>query len=574
MIQVWMQWFEESSSEESPPDDKDDEDSDLEEDVVMQSDHDSSSEQEAGPSDLDNEQSDATSSNHFYMGKDKKTKWRKTTPNVHVRTRAHNIIIHLPGPKGAARNAKSVTECFNLMLDDAIIRIISTCTNIYIDEIRTKFERERDCRKTDEREIRAFIGILYLIGVLRSSRKNLHKIWDNSKGSGVEICYLAMSEKRFRFLVRCVRFDDIRDRNQRKEIDKMAPIRELFERFLVNFQNYFIASEYLTVDEQLLAFRGRCSFKQYIPSKPARYGLKMFALVDVKSGYTFNLELYVGTQPEGPYKLKNTGEEIVLRLVEPVANSNRNITGDNWFTSLSLVRRLLHEKRLTYVGTIRKNKAELPKEFLPNKSTEVYTSIFGFQEDCTLVSYCPKRNKSVILVSSMHHDDALDADTADAKKPEIITLYNNTKYAVDRLDQLCEKYNVARNTRRHPMVVFYDLLNISAINSLCIYKANNPNKNIKRSDYIEEVAWELIKPQIEYRSTIKQISPELRRRARVLLGIPNEVNQLPRPPPNTIRRCSLCDRKRDRSTRKVCAKCRQFACKDHLVEICTECMSD
>jgi len=169
MIQVWMQWFEESSSEESPPDDKDDEDSDLEEDVVMESDHDSSSEQEAGPSDLDNEQSDATSSNHFYMGKDKKTKWRKSTPNVHVRTRAHNIIIHLPGPKGAASNAKSVTECFNLMLDDAIIRIISTCTNIYIDEIRTKFERERDCRKTDEREIRAFIGILYLIGVLRSS---------------------------------------------------------------------------------------------------------------------------------------------------------------------------------------------------------------------------------------------------------------------------------------------------------------------------------------------------------------------------------------------------------------------
>jgi hypothetical protein len=50
-----------------------------------------------------------------------------------------------------------------------------------------------------------------------------------------------------------------------------------------------------------LAVRGRCGFKQYIPSKPAKYGIKMFALVDAKT-YKFNLETYVGTQPEGPYK--------------------------------------------------------------------------------------------------------------------------------------------------------------------------------------------------------------------------------------------------------------------------------
>lgn len=80
-----------------------------------------------------------------------------------------------------------------------------------------------------------------------------------------------MSEKRFRFLVRCIRFDDINNRNERREL---APIREVFEYFIANFQNNFIASEYLTVDEQLLAFRGRCSFKQYIPSKPAKYRLK------------------------------------------------------------------------------------------------------------------------------------------------------------------------------------------------------------------------------------------------------------------------------------------------------------
>ena len=44
------------------------------------------------------------------------------------------------------------------------------------------------------------------------------------------------------------------------------------------------------------------------------------------------------------------------------------------------------------------------------------------------------------------------------------------------------------------MVVFYDLLNISGINACCVYKANNPEEKVLRSDFIEKVAWELIKP--------------------------------------------------------------------------------
>jgi CO dehydrogenase/acetyl-CoA synthase gamma subunit (corrinoid Fe-S protein) len=32
------------------------------------------------------------------------------------------------------------------------------------------------------------------------------------------------------------------------------------------------------------------------------------------------------------------------------------------------------------------------------------------------------------------------------KKLEMITFYNKTKIGVDLVDQLCEKYNVARNT--------------------------------------------------------------------------------------------------------------------------------
>lgn len=48
------------------------------------------------------------------------------------------------------------------------------------------------------------------------------------------------------------------------------------------FQDNVIPSEYLAIDEQLLAFKKRWSFKQYIPSKQAKYGVKVFSIVDVK----------------------------------------------------------------------------------------------------------------------------------------------------------------------------------------------------------------------------------------------------------------------------------------------------
>ena len=43
----------------------------------------------------------------------------------------------------------------------------------------------------------------------------------------------------------------------------------------------------ITVDEQLVPFRGRCSFIQYMPSKPDKYGIKIFWACDSETAYPF-----------------------------------------------------------------------------------------------------------------------------------------------------------------------------------------------------------------------------------------------------------------------------------------------
>jgi len=61
----------------------------------------------------------------------------------------------------------------------------------------------------------------------------------------------------------------------------------------------------LTVDEELVTCRGRCPFKQYIPSQQRRYGLKLWILSDSKSSYVYNVETYIGKKP-------NVGREVNL----------------------------------------------------------------------------------------------------------------------------------------------------------------------------------------------------------------------------------------------------------------------
>ncbi|KFM59493.1 PiggyBac transposable element-derived protein 4, partial [Stegodyphus mimosarum] len=415
---------------------------------------------------------------YCFMGKDKKTKWSKEKPKTDVRTPAHNIITKLPGNIGKAKYVQTPNESWELLLSEQMLLKVVSYTNIYIASISDNFQRERDARYTNLIEIRAFVGLLYFGGVHKSSHVNVRDLWATD-GTGLEIFHKTMSYKRFLFLSRCLRFDDIGTRVIRKQSDKLAPIREFFEDFVNNCQKYYTVGEFITIDEKLEAFRGRCSFRQYIPNKPAKYGIKVFALVDARTFYTWNLEIYPGLQPQGPYCVKNTPDEIVKRLCQNLYGSGRNITTDNWYTSYNLAKDLL-KKKITIVGTIRKNKRELPAEFVSGKNREVFSSIFGFQKDTTLVSYVPKKNKCVNLLSTMHHDNAIDNETGECKKPEIVTFYNLTKGAVDVVDEMSASYSTSRISKRWPMAVFFSVLNTAAINArILILSSKNPPKSYK-----------------------------------------------------------------------------------------------
>ena len=153
----------------------------------------------------------------------------------------------------------------------------------------------------------------------------------------------------------------------------------------------------MCIDEELYGFRGACKFKQYIPSKPRRYGLKYWCLVDVETAVLLEINIYVGKKNKEDKNETGIGEKAVLDLISNYFETDRILTTDNFFTSVGLAKKLWI-KNLKLVGTIRANKTEIPEIFLKSKNKEVNSSMFGFNEYLTLVSYVPKKNKSVRLI--------------------------------------------------------------------------------------------------------------------------------------------------------------------------------
>lgn len=116
-------------------------------------------------------------------------------------------------------------------------------------------------------------------------------------------------------------------------------------------------------------------------------------LVDTVTFYVYNIYIYHGKGSDG---IGLTAEEkkfeiptqSVVRLTKCVEGTNRNLTADNWFTSMELVE-ILRQRGLTYLGTMKKNKREIPPEFQPNRQREVGSCLYGFTKDYTIVSYVP-----------------------------------------------------------------------------------------------------------------------------------------------------------------------------------------
>lgn len=100
---------------------------------------------------------------------------------------------------------------------------------------------------------------------------------------------MRMSGKKFRFIIRCMTFDNKDTTEIRSEIDKLATVRELITFFIENCEkHYHPLPSWPKCDHRRNV--ACISFRQYILSKPNKYGIKIFCLSEAKLYHTANID--------------------------------------------------------------------------------------------------------------------------------------------------------------------------------------------------------------------------------------------------------------------------------------------
>ena len=121
----------------------------------------------------------------------------------------------------------------------------------------------------------------------------------------------------------------------------------------------YIPGSVVTIDETMVPWEGRFSFKQYIPGKAHKYGVKIYKLA-ATNGYTWNYVIYTGQQD--PMAGLGHTQTVVMHLLDDLEGCYRTVVADNFFTSIPLAKCLLeHDTYL--IGTLRSNRAGSGSEF-------------------------------------------------------------------------------------------------------------------------------------------------------------------------------------------------------------------
>ena len=149
-----------------------------------------------------------------------------------------NVSKKRPGSISAARDAKDPLAAWNLFLSPEILSKVAEHTNNKIVQFRQRFasvlfpDNENASKytwykETDQKELHAFLGLMYFRAVLKLNLFTRQTIWYHE--SSHDLFAATMSQKQFTFLSRMISFDDNTTRTNWSKHDKYAAFREFFK---------------------------------------------------------------------------------------------------------------------------------------------------------------------------------------------------------------------------------------------------------------------------------------------------------------------------------------------------------
>ncbi|KAJ1208182.1 hypothetical protein NDU88_003568 [Pleurodeles waltl] len=190
---------------------------------------------------------------------------------------------------------------FELFMDNIFLEEIVEQTNLYAEQyLRDNADRLRPYSRatrwipTNLEELKKLLCLTFLMGLIR--KPSLSSYWSTSPFMATAIFPAIMSRNRYELLLRMLHFVDnaLALPQDHTDSDCFFKIRPVVDHLVDRFSEIYVPGKEISVEESLVLFKGRLVFRQYIPSKRAQYGIKMYMLSESSTAYVYNFRVYTG----------------------------------------------------------------------------------------------------------------------------------------------------------------------------------------------------------------------------------------------------------------------------------------
>lgn len=463
--------------------------------------------------------------------------------------------------------SSSELDCFLIFFSEHIVTLIVDETNKYAEYLKDNSTAEQSRLKrwknTNLGEIYRFFAINLLMPQVKKHKINDY--WSKDFLLATPAFGQIMSRDRFLLLLRALHFVDLHDSINKK--DSLRKIRPIVDHMKQTFKRSFGPFENICIDESLLLFKGRIFFKQYIPSKRHRFGIKFFLLCDSETGYVLDFIIYTGatTEINTGFEEEGLGKsgQIVLTLMETYLGKGHTLFLDNWYTSPVLFQ-YLYDRLTNCCGTVKCNRMFLPKldEKLKKGCVEFKTS-----KNIMVLKWMDKRE--VRMLTTLHKNEMVETEKVDhvtnkvKKKPKCIDEYNKYMGAVDKSDLVLSSIESVRKAIKWYKKVFFHFLDLSVLNAWILYKTLT-GKNPSSSDYQRELVRQILVkyPSTNIRSNSGRRPEEADNPMRLIARhFPRYIPTPPEKKKRTSRQCIVCAQHGKRKeTCMMCHECNAALC--------------
>lgn len=185
----------------------------------------------------------------------------------------------------------------------------------------------------------------------------------------------------------------------------MAKIRLPLQEITKNCKQAMIPFENLAIDENLVLWKGRLSFKQFIKTKRHTFDTKIYVINDCKIDFILDILIYTGSTTNYKKTNPNLGISgaVVNTLIKPYLNRGHKLFVENWYSSPSLVK-YLHKKKTNVTGIVRKNRKGMPSMTIKLKTGQTeshHTNI--------MLAVKWKDRRDVIMLTTQYEDKMISS---------------------------------------------------------------------------------------------------------------------------------------------------------------------